>query len=99
MSSPMTLRLEPDQLRQLARLVAVETARHGQPAERLPENLTPKQAIEYSGRGRTAVFAFMKAEPGACTVDGDGIRRVSRRWLDAWCAGEHALAAMRRAAA
>lgn len=93
-----TIRLDPEQLRQLARLVAVDIRKHGQPVERLPEDLTPKQAAEYTGRCKRAIFYFMKDEPAACVIDGDGIRRVNRRWLDAWCAGEHALAAMRRAA-
>ena len=93
-----TIRLEPDQLRQLARLVAVETRKHGQPVDRLPDDLLPKQAVEYTGWGRTLVFDFMRREPGACTIDALGQRRVNRRWLDAAAAGEHALAAMRRAA-
>lgn len=99
MSEPMAIRISAEQLRQLARLVAVETRKHGQPVDRLPDNLLPKQAVEYTGRCKRAIFYFMKSEPAACVIDGDGIRRVNRRWLDAWCAGEHALAAMRRAAA
>lgn len=66
---------------------------------RTTENLTPKQAIGYTGRCRTAVFEFMQAHPNACTIDADGIRRVRRRWLDAWCESRHALAAMERGAA
>lgn len=93
------VRLDPEQLRQLARLVAVETARHGKPAEQLPEHILPKQAIEYTGWGRTLVFEFMRREPLACVLDAQGQRRVSRRWLDAAAAGEHALAALRRVSA
>lgn len=99
MKKPATLHLSAEQLRQLARLTAVEIRKHGQPVERLPDDMLPKQAIEYTGWGRTLVFAFMKREPAACSVDALGQRRVNRRWLDAAAAGEHALAAMRRAAA
>ncbi len=94
----LTVRFDGRQLRDLARLIVVEMkrAKIAQVPDRLPEALTPKQAIDYTGRGRTAVFGFMRRMPLACTIDGDGIRRVRRRWLDAWCEGEHAVAAVRR---
>lgn len=52
---------------------------------RTTRNLTPKQAIRYTGRGRTAVFEFIRLSPKACTVDADGFRRIAKNWLDAWC--------------
>lgn len=96
----LTIRFDAQQLRDLARLIVVEMKRANiaQVPDRLPEALTPKQAAEYTGRGRTGVFQFMKREPRACIVDGDGIRRVRRQWLDAWCEGEHMLASLRRVA-
>jgi len=80
-------RLHPADLREIADML------------RTVDHLTPKQAITYTGRGRTAVFEFAKAHPAACTVDADGIRRIRKNWLDAWCESRHALAAMERAAA
>lgn len=60
MTEPVDIRLSAEQLRQLARLGADETRRHGQPVDRLPEDTPPDQNCNDASRLKAARTIFPK---------------------------------------
>lgn len=83
------LQLSPEDRAQIAREAAQ--------LARMVEHVTAPMAVSITGNSRTTVYEFMARHPKACVIGGDGRRRVSVAWLNAWTSGRHALAAMERA--
>lgn len=81
------VRLERDQLKELARLV------------RMADNLRIKDAAIYAGVSARSVIRFAAAHPASVVTDAMGIRRIRRQWLDAWTEGRNVVAALERSEA
>ena len=79
------VRLERDQIEEIARLL------------RMAENLRVKDAAVYCGVSARSVIRFATSHPAAVVTDAMGIRRIRRRWLDAWVEGRNVVAALERA--
>lgn len=79
------IRLDSDQLAELARLV------------RMADNLRIKDAAIYVGVSPRSVIRFAAAHPASVVTDAMGLRRIRRQWLDAWTEGRNVVAALERA--
>jgi predicted transcriptional regulator len=81
------VRLDPDQLRELADLARIAPA------------LLPNHAARYAGVSRSSVYRFAAEHPRATVRDAQDRLRILRTWLDAWVMGRNCVAAMERGAA